>query len=793
MNNINTSSIRYRKARLRLFGKNTAKYLLLIAFLLAIAGLGLYITADTNSLAAQAVYFIFAMALALLLLAIWYTRDLSYLPPSNGSSLDSILDKNLLAAIKPSDVPLNPRKIWEVATRSSEGNFMCERLLIDPAEFTDAISNDIAMSESIWQTATELNKSSAIGNGVINAGHLMYAIFVNNEPSIKILASKKLKVEDVKNVSDWLDRIIDTINTPEPYFGGLGRDWATGYTPNLERFGENISSYIEAKKGMYHTLAHQDVLDAIVYNLSHNKSNVAIVGDPGTGKTSLVYALAERLLEGRDAELKHYQIVSLNASTILSAARDEIENLVLILLSEAVRAGNIIVFLDEASLFFGSGTGSMDLTNVLLPVLQNQRLKLLISLEPNGFQALRTKNDSFASNFSVINVNQPDKPVVMDVLEDSAITLERTNNVFVSFEAVKEAYQLSGQYMQDLAYPGKAITLLEQSAAYAEGNLIDAGSVAQAIEKTKGVKVGLVGDKEADVLLNLENKIHSRMINQVRAVNVVASALRRTRSGVAAGNRPIGSFLFLGPTGVGKTELAKSLAAEYFGDEQRMIRLDMSEYQQVSDINRLLGDGSEGESLVLAVRKQPFSIVLLDEIEKAHPNILNLLLQMLDEGKLTDIRGKSALFSNSIIICTSNAGSKQIIEKITAGQKLEDFEKPFINELINSNQFKPELLNRFDDIVLFRPLNLDELTQVAKIMLESTNKALADRNIQVELTKEALIKVVKTGYDPVFGARPMRRVIQEMVEDAVSVKILDESVKAGEKIVLDVNDLSEPK
>jgi ATP-dependent Clp protease ATP-binding subunit ClpC len=319
-----------------------------------------------------------------------------------------------------------------------------------------------------------------------------------------------------------------------------------------------------------------------------------------------------------------------------------------------------------------------------------------------------------------------------------------------------------------------------------------AESVQQAVEKTKGVKVAKAEAPEADVLLHLEDKIHERMINQVRAVKVIAAALRRGRAGVADPKRPIGSFLFLGPTGVGKTELARSLAATYFGDERRMIRLDMSEYQQESDVSRLLATGgTSSKSLILQIREQPFSVVLLDEVEKAHPNILNLMLQILDEGQLTDEKGKASSFKNAIIIATSNAGSTEITQRVGAGDKLETFERPLIEKLISEGKFKAELINRFDETVLFRPLNKEELAQVASLMLASVNHTLSNQNISVKLTDAALAKVVEAGYDPEFGARPMRRALQKLVEDAVAKKVLAGEAKPGSEITLDVADLSD--
>ncbi|HTB48527.1 MAG TPA: AAA family ATPase, partial [Verrucomicrobiae bacterium] len=322
-------------------------------------------------------------------------------------------------------------------------------------------------------------------------------------------------------------------------------------------------------------------------------------------------------------------------------------------------------------------------------------------------------------------------------------------------------------------------------------SIVTAASVQEAIEQTRGVKVGSAAPTEADALLHLEDDIHRRMINQTYAVSAVASALRRARAGVTNPRRPIGSFLFLGPTGVGKTELAKAIAATYFGSEASLVRLDMSEYQQPDDVQRLLSTGeTDTASLLMSVRQQPFAVVLLDEIEKAHPNVLNLLLQLLDEGKLTDRSGRPASFKDCIIIATSNAGAQTIRERISHGQTLESFAPQLIDELINSGQFKPELVNRFDDMVLFRPLNNDELAQVAKLLVVEVNKTLTNQNISAELTPAAIQAIVEHGNDPRLGARPMRRVLQRAVEDTIAQKILKGELQPGDHIILDTPDLA---
>ena len=787
---INLDSVRSKKARLSAkFSKQGDKILIILSILLLVLGGGL-ILANINH---RFGYVSLALGLIIFIWSTWVLEDLSHIPISGTiNSLDDFLEPKLLASLRAKDLPLNPKTSWALATKQWEARFICNHLLIDPTIVEDLLSDNENGMVAVLQMIADIMAKS--GEKQINSGMFAYSLIACSEPALHYLATMNLSRNDLQNGYDWMSRINNYIDQPKPYFGGVGRDWATGFTPTLEHFAENISTVIEAGGENYHTQAHSDVLDTIVYNLGNNLGNVALVGEAGTGKTSLAYALAERLLEGRDKELEHYQIFSLNASMMLSEAGDKLESLLLTLLAEAVHAGNVILYMDEASLFFGSGTGAINASQVLLPVLKNHQLKIMVSLTPNDFQKLKISNESLTSQFTPVAINEPEKPIIMDILEDTAITLEFRAKMMVTYEAVRDAYRLSEQYMQDAANPGKAIDLLEQAAAHAENKIITAQSVALAIEKIKGVKVSGVQAAEADVLLNLEEKIHSRMINQARAVSVVSSALRRTRAGVASGKRPAGSFLFLGPTGVGKTELAKSLADVYFGDEAQMIRLDMSEYQQVSDVDRLLSDGGDdSQSLILAIRKQPFSVVLLDEIEKAHPNILNLLLQMLDEGNLTDTNGKPASFTSAIIICTSNAGANQIIQQVLAGKNLEEFERQFIDQLIASNQFRAELINRFDEVVLFRPLNQAELKEVAKIMIAGVNKTLAQKNISVDLTEAALDKVVQVGYDPVFGARPMRRSIQKMIEDALAVRILKGDVASGQSVTLDVGDLSSPQ
>ena len=659
-------SSRARKARLaKQFGPTAAKIYGLLAVLLILGGAYCL----TVGHAERPGYFVLAIAAALTVVLLWNHYDLQKLPPnSGGNRLDDIMEPKLLASLKK---PFSPAHTWQLIVNTPEAVFLGNHLLIPPDTSSEGLSPNEADMAVIWQQALVLHERSDYP--LLHAGTLAMALMLTSPKVTAFMTSMKLQPADAIETLDWLDRLLDYMHQARPNFGGIGRDWATGFTPTLEEFSENISLGVQASGGLMHYVAHRDLLDGVVSSLERG-NGVALVAPSGAGKSSLVEALAERLLEGRDPNLQYYQVVSLNASVILSHSGQQLERLILTLLGEAAASGNMILYLQDAHLFFGSGTGALDISQILLPIMRSHRVRIIAGFTPIDWQMLQTRQQALAGNFSSVVLTEPPIEDTFRIVEDSSRMLEHQSNVTVSFEAIREAYRISGQYMQEEAYPGKVIRLLEQALPYAQYNMLTAQSVQTAIEKTKGVKVSTAAAPEVDMLLNLEDRIHQRMINQKRAVSVISAALRRGRAGVSNPKRPVGSFLFLGPTGVGKTELARSLAAVYFGDEQQMIRLDMSEYQRPEDVGRLLAAGGEQEhSLLLSIRQQPFSVVLLDEVEKAHPSILNLLLQMLDEGQLTDAQGRPASFRSSIIIATSNAGAAEITARVKETGNVDNF------------------------------------------------------------------------------------------------------------------------
>lgn len=781
---LNLQSIRAKKARLALrIGKNGASVLLVIVFVLALFSLLLFFTSFS-----RIAYLTSAVSLAILVFVVWYKQDLSVLQ-STDDSLGGQLTKDVLGRLKENH--LNPQAVWLTLNLDWQSQFFINRFLLPSSVVEQNLSPESTDMSAVWQKAQQLATSQV--NPRIEVGHVVAALLLTSQRLQTLFTQSKLSKDDIEAVLAWLIRVVDSSNSPMPYFGGIGRDWTTGFTPHLSQFGQNLSISAEKSGDHFDWLQQTSGVIAVKNALSQGAAGIALIGPPGIGKSSYISALSKALLEETtDKNLVNQQIVSLSPSMILSSAKGtgELEHTLMTIMSEASRAGHMILFFDDAQLFFHEGLGSFDITQVLLPILQENKLQLIFAMSPNDFQSLKTNQSAFASKLTPIILAEPDENSVMRILEDTALGLEYKHNVLITYGALNEAYRLSGRYEQEIAYPGKAIQLLEESLPYADNQVVTVESIQQAIEKTRGIKTGSAAPVEADELLNLEEAIHRRMINQSRAVSVVASALRRTRAGVANPKRPIGSFLFLGPTGVGKTELAKSIAATYFKSESNLVRIDMSEYQQADDVKRLLAGSNNTSSLIMSVRERPFSVILLDEIEKAHPNVLNLLLQLLDEGQLTDVDGRAASFKDCIIIVTSNAGAQDIRERIAKGEELETFEAAFIDKLVSSNQFKPELLNRFDEIVLFRPLNQDELAQVVKLMMQEVNQTLSNQKIVIELTDAAIQKIVVTGYDARLGARPMRRVLQHAVEDSVASQILRGQIKPGDRVSMDESDLA---
>ncbi len=721
----------------------------------------------------------------------WFRGELKRVPvETSPRSIAGVLDSDIASCLPKNP---SPKDIASAVMQTQAGLFYAVRFGITPNFLLEIASPEQSHTTEVWDDTLELFEE--LDQGSVTAGMLIYAIIKQFPEHAALLAHNHLELDDLKQGIVWqlhLGMLVEKHSAPGRT-GGIGRDWSFGYTPLLNRFGQNISQQIAAGGLLNVELeSHKDSLDQLIDTFSsEGRQNAVLVGETGVGKTTVVHAFAERLLDASSklpGSLKFRQVVMLDSAALLSAApgKGELEDLIMRIFSEAFSAKNIILCLDDAQLFFEEGIGSVDLANVLQPIIDAGRLRLILTMDEQRFLQISRRNPSLVNSLNRVSIKPSSKDDTLRVMQDQLIVNEFKRKVTYTYQSLQESYKLSERYVHDLAMPGRALKLLESAAGYAENGLVTMNSVQKAIEQTLGVKIAVASETtERETLLNLEDKIHERMINQVRAVGVVSDALRRARAGVRNQNRPIGTFLFLGPTGVGKTELAKALADVYFGGEDRMIRLDLNEYVRNEDVARLIADGADDpSSLTAQAMKQPFSVVLLDEIEKAHPNVLTTLLQLLDEGILRDVKNREVSFRDAVVIATSNAGADRIREYIDRGYKMEQFEDQLVDELINSGQFRPEFLNRFDEIVTFKPLDKPELMQVIDLIIAGTNKTLASQKITVAVDQAAKEILVERGYDPRLGARPMRRIVQRVVENHIAKAILSGSVNPGATITI---------
>jgi len=727
----------------------------------------------------------------------FYKYHVKTLPSGKERSITALLAGDVLGHLPASPTPSDVARAVSLAP---SGQFMAVRLGLTPSLLDSLASKDATTMPALWKRADEIRVKNGLSQ--ITGSMLAVAIVRSFTGYQSVIAQMHLADEDLDGGVVWQQHLMDLVqkHTKPRRTGGIARDWSFGWIPLLQRFGQNISEQMSGGGGLLtvDVSSHIEAIDQLIETFgTGGRQNAVLVGQAGSGKTTIIHAFAERLLDASTNlpnSLKFRQVFILDSAALISAApgRGELENLIMQVLNEAYTAKNIIICLDNAQLFFEEGVGAVDLSNVLQPILEAGNLRVILSMDEQKYLELGRRNPSLVNALNRINIEQSDEVETKRVMQERLIITEVRRNVTYMYQAVNEAYHLSERYMHEMVMPGRAIRLLESAASFSESGLVTMNSVQQAIEKTLDVKVSVASEaSDRERLLNMEDLIHKRMVNQVRAVSVVSDALRRARAGVRNQNRPIGTFLFLGPTGVGKTELSKALADVYFGGEGKMVRIDLNEYVRPEDVTRLIADGvDDPSSLTARVMKQPFSVVLLDEIEKAAPEVLSTLLQMLDEGILRDAHNREVSFRDAIIIATSNAGADRIREYIERGYDVAQFEQQFIDELITTNQFRPEFLNRFDEIVVFRPFKKEELVQVLDLILVGVNKTLEPQKVSVDVDDEAKQILVDKGYDPRLGARPMRRVVQKAVENTVAKQMLSGTVNPGDVIHITGNQVA---
>ena len=627
-------------------------------------------------------------------------------------------------------------------------------------------------------------------------------------------------------------------NDPRMQMGGGNGNGGQGGRSLLVQYGTDLTAL--AKKGKIDPVIGRDKEIARVIEILNRrtKNNPVLIGEAGVGKTAVVEGLAQEIVDGSvPAKLQNKRIISLNVVSLVQGTgiRGQFEQRMEQLIKELQQNDDIILFIDEIHEIVGAGNaeGGMDAGNIIKPALARGELQLVGATTIKEYRDIE-KDSALARRFQPVEVKEPSIDETIRILKGIQKRYEDYHHVHYTDDAIEAAAKLSARYIQDRFLPDKAIDLLDEAgsrmnltipyidkdkmqerinaaeqlkeealknedyekAAYYRDQIdkyekvkdqkvdpdkspvITSKIMNKIVEEKTGIPVGDIQKQEENQLQNLASDLKAHVIGQDKAVEKVARAIRRNRIGFNKSGRPIGSFLFVGPTGVGKTELAKQLAKQMFGSEDAMIRFDMSEYMEQYSVSKLIGSApgyvgyEEAGQLTEQVRHNPYSLILLDEIEKAHPDVLNLFLQILDDGRLTDSQGRTVSFKDTIIIMTSNAG--QGIKNASVGFAAENEDES--NESARNNMshfFKPEFLNRLDDVIEFNELTKPDLLKIVDLMLANTNNMVRDQGIYIDVTDVAKEKLVDEGFNPALGARPLRRTIQEEIEDKVADYKLD--------------------
>lgn len=574
----------------------------------------------------------------------------------------------------------------------------------------------------------------------------------------------------------------------------MNRAWTSRPTPMLDKYGMDLTDLARDSQVGF-LIGHEAEYERLVEALGRPiDPNVILIGEPGIGKEAVVKHLAFCLTtDDVPQTLFDRRLVGLQLQSLIAgAAPEELNARLKIVVDEILTAGNIILYIpDIHNLVRTSGAAYLSAADALMAVISSNQFPIIGTTYPKEFKEFIEPRSDFAAMFETVRIEEVSLPDAEKILTYESFLLEQQSKITVSFGAIKRAVILAKKYMHGRYLPASAEELLKSAVVDAERRgekTVTPDRVTAVAEEKVNIPMHQAEGDEAERLLHMEELIHKRIIGQDEAVKAVSQALREYRTGLTRKGGPIASFLFVGPTGVGKTELAKILAEIQFGSEKMMVRFDMTEYQDKTSFYRFIGspDGTVRGALTDAVLEKPYSLVLLDEFEKAYPDILNLFLQVLDDGRLTDNMGRVVDFTNTIVIATSNAHSDIINEALAKGESMTDIADYLKARLVDV--LKPELLNRFSKIIVFKNLEINELPQIVAINLGDLIAAARAQGITLSFSPEAIAQIAKLGYDPAFGARPLRRVIDEHIRAPLSEALLAKKITKGARITCTCKD-----
>ena len=697
-----------------------------------------------------------------------------------------------------------------VIVNSVDANFLLVRLGIGRETLLEGLKEYPGEQKVADIVLQAFDIATAEGHTSVEVGDVLVSLCRSDSFFKEVLSQLKLEVKDVANVVYWQTsvqkemkqnkRFLDTSHLKMS--GGIGKDWAFGYAPFLKQFSVDMTESLTKGDLGLKIIGHDRQIDEIKEALvKRTGGNVIIVGEPGVGKETTILGFTKKVLEGQtNSNLDFKHIVKIDTEFLLSGLSNpgDVTERLTGIFNEASSAGNIIIYIENIqNLLSDDGSaGKVNAGQVIIPFLESPEMHVIGTCDVASFNRYISPDTGLIQHFSRITIDEPKEGDLVRILEDTVPMIEYRTGSIISYEAIKEAISASNKYIMDIPNPEKSIDLLDAVSARATSErgktIILPKDISEYVSERYNVPSGDVNETEKKKLLSLESLMHQKVVGQHEAISAIANALRRVRAGITDSKKPIGSFLFLGPTGVGKTETSKALAEAYFGGVDRMIRFDMSEYQNAEDIYRFIGSGQDdvpGE-LTTAVRENPFSLLLFDELEKANKQILDLFLQILDEGFVTDGSGRKVMFTNTIIIATSNAGANLIRESIKSGAEYDKVKQQLIDYMESQNIYRPEFLNRFSGVIAFSPLSQTEINQIAGLMIEKLKKTVYDnKKVNLDVPQNTIIALSKLGFDPQMGARPMARIIEEKVENVLATKILSGEIKKGDTFTINPEDI----
>ncbi len=659
---------------------------------------------------------------------------------------------------------------------------------LESIPFTSQVKHVLSLS---WDEARQL------GHSYVSIEHIFLALLREREGvAAKILNNLKVNVTKAREIILRLlgEKVVATKETSSP----------PPNTPLLNEFGRDLT-WLATENKLDPVIGRQKEMERIIQILSRRtKNNPVLTGEAGVGKTAIVEALAQHIIK-KDVpkKLQKKRIVTLDLGLLVAGTkyRGEFEERVKKLMEEIRKNKNIILFIDELHTIIGTGSteGSLDVANMFKPALARGELQCIGATTLNEYRKHIESDAALERRFQSVIVDQPTLEETILILTGIRERYEQFHDVKIHDDAIQAAATLSSRYIADRQLPDKAVDLMDEAASrvilQGKKKEVNAEDIAEIVSTWTGVPITQLTQSETQRLVTMEQSLHKRVVGQDDAVKALVRAIKRSKAGLRDPKRPIGSFIFLGPSGVGKTELAKSLAEFMFDNENNIVRLDMSEYTEKHTTSRLVGSPpgyvgyDEGGQLTEPVRRKPYSIVLFDEIEKSSPEVINILLQILEDGRLTDSTGRTVNFKNTVIIMTSNVGSKLIENSagfgfVTSGNQeqvsYEKMKEKVLEELKRS--FTPEFLNRIDDTIIFKALTKDNMKDICDIMLRDLNKRLMEKSLTLTISDQVKEHLVEKGYIPNQGARPLRQTIQRLLEDSLADKLLQGEIQEGDTL-----------